>query len=47
MVMQALVVKKIDDVYGVKFNTDSNVPISENVLRSFGIMPAMLNSISR
>ena len=37
MVMQALVVKKIDDVYGVKINTESNVPISENLLKSFGI----------
>lgn len=33
MVLQALIIKKIDDLYNVKINTDSNIPISENLLR--------------
>lgn len=47
MVIQALIVKKIDDVYGVKFNTDSNIPISENLLREFGISTATLNALHK
>ncbi|KAL4433519.1 hypothetical protein ABPG74_002916 [Tetrahymena malaccensis] len=46
MVLQALIIKKIDDLYGMKINTDSNIPISENLLKQFGISSAMLNSLN-
>ncbi|EAS06131.2 IQ calmodulin-binding motif protein (macronuclear) [Tetrahymena thermophila SB210] len=46
MVLQALIIKKIDDLYGMKINTDSNIPISENLLKQFGISSTMLNSLN-
>ncbi|KAL4482563.1 hypothetical protein ABPG72_005806 [Tetrahymena utriculariae] len=46
MVLQALIIKKIDDLYGMKINTDSNIPISENLLKQFGISTATLNSLN-
>lgn len=47
MVMKALVVKKIDDLYGVKLSTSTNIPISENLLKQFGIHPSIIKNITK
>jgi hypothetical protein len=34
---QALIVKKVEDIFSVKLNTDGGVPISEKLLEIYGV----------